>query len=311
MTLLCQPDWSSHHIQCQSPAGPHQMRVWSLGRPDAERLVVCVHGLTRSAQDFGPLASVLAKDAWVLCPDVVGRGGSDWLTDPAHYHIGQYALDMVAMAKQLDLSSRPIDWVGTSMGGLIGMLVAGQGLLTPRRLVLNDVGAVVSGLALGRIGQYLELPTGLLNWDDAEQQVRRRFAGFGPHTDAEWTFLTRAVVCETAQDSRAIPGVDGRHTLRFHHDPEIAAVFRSGMAAQEGAPPDLNLWPVFEPLQMPILLIRGAQSDLLSAAAADEMARRSPRLELATLPGVGHAPSLIKPDQISLIHDFLTQELTA
>ena len=286
-------------IECQSPAGIHRMAVRSWGSSAAPQVVVCVHGLTRVSQDFEPLAERLSDRYWVLAPDVVGRGQSDQLADPSHYHVGQYAMDMQTMAQQLGLSA--VHWVGTSMGGLIAMVMAGQAALGAglrfRSLVLNDVGAVVSGPALDRIGAYLGSNPAFASFEQARGLVEKIFAGFGPHTPAQWDFLARSVL-----------KADSSGQWRFHYDPRIAEPFRSAIAANGGRVADLDLWALYDQIQAPTLLIRGEQSDLLTEAVAREMTLRGPRAQLATIPGVGHAPSLLQTDQIDLVEAFISNQ---
>ena len=294
---MSQTEWLQ--IQCQSPAGAHRMAVRSWGSRTASQVVVCVHGLTRVSQDFEPLADRLSSRYWVLAPDVVGRGQSGRLADPSHYHVGQYAMDMQAMAEQLGLSA--VHWVGTSMGGLIAMVMAGQAAMGAglrfRSLVLNDVGAVVSGPALDRIGAYLGSNPAFSSFEQARGLVEKIFAGFGPHTPAQWDFLARSVL-----------RTDASGQWRFHYDPSIAEPFRSAIAANGGRAADLDLWALYDQIQAPTLLIRGEQSDLLSEAVAQEMTLRGPRAQLATIPGVGHAPSLLQTDQIDLVDAFISNQ---
>ena len=292
-----QTEWLQ--IQCQSPAGAHRMAVRSWGSPTAPQTVVCVHGLTRVSQDFEPLANRLSSRYWVLAPDVVGRGQSDQLTDPSHYHVGQYAMDMQAMAQQLGLAA--VHWVGTSMGGLIAMVMAGQAAMGPglrfRSLVLNDVGAVVSGPALDRIGAYLGSNPAFSSFEQARGLVEKIFAGFGPHTSEQWNFLAQSVL-----------RTDASGQWRFHYDPRIAEPFRVAIAANGGRATDLDLWTLYDQIQAPTLLIRGEQSDLLTEAVAHEMTLRGPKAQLATIAGVGHAPSLLQTDQIDLVEAFISNQ---
>lgn len=289
-----------HTIACQSPEGPHAMVVQEWGDPLSDQVVVCVHGLTRVSDDFQPLAEVLvAAGRRVLAPDVVGRGRSGWLSDPAHYHVGQYALDMQQMAKQLQL--KQLDWVGTSMGGLIAMILLGhpeRASLFPdlnvRRLVLNDVGPLVSGRALDRIAQYLGLEVRMPDYAAVVALCKRIFAGFGEHLESQWDYLARVVVVRESEGH-----------YRFHYDPKISEAFKAGILANGGQAQDLNLWEFYEAIRAETLLVRGAESDLLSTETAEAMTQRGPRAQLVTLAQVGHAPSLLKADQIELIADFL------
>ncbi len=275
------------HVQCASPAGLHRIAYLEWGEVDNSEVLVCVHGLTRCARDFDKLARALSDRYRVVCPDVAGRGDSDWLADPMLYAIPQYVADMVTLVARLDVEQ--VHWVGTSMGGLIGMALAAQKTTPVTRLVLNDAGPVVGKVALERIGTYVGMSPPLPSLQAAEQLVRAVAAPFGPHTDEEWRFLTEVVVRKNA---------DGGY--RFHYDPKIAEPFRKNMP--EG---DLEMWPVWDAIRCPTLVIRGAQSDLLSRATAEQMTARGPQAKLVELPGIGHAPTLLHADQIAIVREFL------
>lgn len=257
------------------------------GRRDNPRVVVCVHGLTRCARDFDFLAHALAGEFRVICPDVAGRGESQWLADPMQYTVPNYVADMVTLIARLDVES--VYWVGTSMGGLIGLGLAAQRDAPIRRMVLNDVGPVLSSAALARIGAYVGKAPRFSDLDAAINYVRTVSAPFGPHTDAQWRFLTEHVV-------RAEP--DG--SLRMHYDPAIAVPFAAHPASM-----DLNLWALYEAVRCPTLLLRGALSDLLSHDTAQAMTLRGPKATLVEFPGVGHAPTLIPAGQIEAVRGFL------
>lgn len=269
-----------------SPAGFHRIAYAEHGPPATRSAVVCVHGLTRNGRDFDDLAAALAdRGRRVACPDMVGRGASDWLADPAHYALPQYCADMVALIARLDIES--VDWIGTSMGGLIGLLLAAMPGTPVRRLVLNDVGPFVSDAALAQIAAGLE-DRAFDDLDALEAHLREVAAGFGPLTDAQWRHLAE-------HGWRALP--DGR--LGRNYDPAIATAMRA-------APPgDVDLWSVYDSVRCPVLVVRGAQSDVLTASTAAEMAGRGPTAEVVTLAGIGHAPALMAEDQIALVRDFL------
>jgi pimeloyl-ACP methyl ester carboxylesterase len=310
------------------------MRVLEFGDSRNPQVVVCVHGLTRSAFDFIPLAERLSSGFRVLCPHVVGRGDSAWLVDPNHYHVGQYAADMQDMAEQLRLG--PVHWVGTSMGGLIALTLLGHPeavrlfpSLAIRALVLNDVGAVISGKALSRIGQYVGMQPVFESFAHACAAARLLFEGFGDHTKDQWRFLASAVVrpadwhaarsrwrdsasvwqpdpqCypQSQADLLAMASYSG--PFQFHYDPAIAAPFRTVFDANQGDVPDADLWSLYDALTCPTLLIRGAKSDLLLPETAQEMTRRGPRARLVEVPNAGHAPSLLAEDQMQEIVAFL------
>lgn len=281
------------------------MAYWewnATGNPAHPHVVVCVHGLSRQGRDFDTLARELSRHARVVCPDVVGRGRSDWLADPAGYQIPQYGADMLALLAQLHQQApiATLDWVGTSMGGLIGMGIAGQpGLPMPapvRRLVLNDVGPSIQWEALQRIGLYLGQPARFDSLQQAADAMWAVSTSFGPHTPAQWLDLSRAMV-------RPLP--DGGFTL--HYDPAIAVPFK-GLTREAAAAGEAALWQLYEGLTAQTLLLRGAQSDLLSRDTAHAMAQRGPRARMVEFEGVGHAPTLVAADQIQVVTDFLLTE---
>jgi pimeloyl-ACP methyl ester carboxylesterase len=274
-------------VKCASPRGLHRISYLEWGEPKNERVLVCVHGLTRCARDFDALAKVMSDRYRVICPDVAGRGDSDWLADPMLYQLPQYLSDMVTLVARLDVEQ--VDWLGTSMGGLIGMTLAAQPGTPVRRLAINDAGPVVSKMSLERIATYVGMAPAFPDLAAAEKYVRAVSATFGPHTDAEWRFLTEVVVRKNA---------DG--TLRLHYDPRLAEPFRATMP--EG---DMELWPIWDAIQCPTLVVHGAQSDLLTAATCEKMKQRGPKAKVVDLAGVGHAPTLMHADQIGIVRDFL------
>jgi pimeloyl-ACP methyl ester carboxylesterase len=255
-----------------------------------------VHGLSRQGRDFDVLASALVERASgrlrVVCPDVVGRGASAWLADPLGYQIPQYAMDMLALLRTLQ--PRTLDWVGTSMGGLIGMAVcahAGSAGLSVRRLVLNDVGPAIQWEAIERIGAYLGRT---VLYDSLEQAAAALWSistGFGAHTPAQWLELSRHMVK---------PRMDGLPGVMLHYDPAIAVPFRS-VTREAAAQGEALLWATYDSITAQTLLLRGAQSDLLSPATALAMTQRGPHARLVEFAGVGHAPTLIAPDQVDAV----------
>jgi pimeloyl-ACP methyl ester carboxylesterase len=274
-------------VRCASPAGLHRMAYLEWGDAANPRVLVCVHGLTRSARDFDRFAMAMSDRYRVVCPDVAGRGDSEWLANPDLYVIPQYVSDMVTLIARLDVES--VHWVGTSMGALIGMALAAQKGTPIERLVMNDAGPVIARAALQRIGMYVGAWPPLPTIEAAEQYVRAASAPFGPHSDAEWRFLTEVVVRQNA---------DG--TYRMHYDPRIAEPYRKAMPEK-----DLEFWHLYEAVRCPTLVLRGEQSDLLSNETARQMSERGPRARLIELPGVGHAPTLLHDDQIRAVREFL------
>lgn len=260
-------------------------REW--GDPANREVIVAVHGLARCARDFDALASALCDRYRVVCPDVAGRGDSEWLPDPMLYQVPQYVADMVTLIARLDVEA--VDWIGTSMGGVIGMALAAQANSPVRRLVVNDAGPVVAKASLERIAAYVGRAPAFPDLAAAEKYVRAVSAPFGPHTDAEWRFLTEVAVR---------PNADG--TLRMHYDPKLAEPFRAQMPEN-----DLEMWPMWDAIRCPAFVLRGAESDLLARATAEQMAKRGPKAKVVEVPGVGHAPTLMHADQIAIVKGFL------
>jgi pimeloyl-ACP methyl ester carboxylesterase len=279
-------------VKCLSTAGFHQMAYVEWGAADNPKVLVCVHGLTRNGRDFDFLAQALAADYRVVCPDVAGRGKSDWLSNKSLYVMPQYCADMATLLARLNVET--VDWLGTSMGGLIGMALAAQPGNPIRRLILNDAGPVVSAVSLARIGDYLGSPPRFDSIEQAEAYVRAVSVPFGPHTDAQWRHLTVHAVREAA---------DGK--IEFRYDPGIAQAYKQGQQLSGGK--DVELWPLFDAITCPTLLLRGEQSDLLAPQTAQAMTERGPRAQWVEIPGVGHAPTLMDEAQIAPVRNFLLQ----
>jgi pimeloyl-ACP methyl ester carboxylesterase len=260
------------------------------GDPDAERLAICVHGLARNCRDFDFLAQALLPEFRVVCPDVVGRGRSDWLPAKEDYAYPQYCADLTALIARVTAGGRQrkIHWVGTSMGGILGMLLASRPNTPIERLVLNDVGAVIPKAALERLRTYVGTDPRFTTLDELEAMVRIVSAPFGPLTDAQW----RHLAVHSAKQFE-----DG--SWGFRYDPGIATPFRKQPLA------DVDLWQHWDAITCPTLLIRGAQSDLLLKETAAAMTGRGPRPRLVEFAGVGHAPMLMADDQIRVVREFL------
>jgi pimeloyl-ACP methyl ester carboxylesterase len=282
-----------HTVSCLGSRGLHRMAYWEWGDAANPRVLVCVHGLSRQGRDFDTLAQDLAGDYRVVCPDVVGRGRSDRLADPTGYAIPAYVADMVTLLARLNADT--VDWVGTSMGGLIGLGLASlphpAGSLV-RRLVLNDVGPTIQPASLQRIGSYLGQPAHWRTLDDAADALWAISQGFGAHTREQWLALTRP---------QLVPDGDG---FKPHYDPAIAVPFRAITPALAAAGEAL-LWQSYDRLTCATLLLRGADSDLLARDTALAMTQRGPRARLVEFAGVGHAPTLVQPEQRQAVRDFL------
>lgn len=281
-------------VLCASPIGLHRLAYWEWlpeGSSDARLpVVVCVHGLTRNARDFDRLAQRLATRYRVICPDMAGRGRSQWLADSALYAVPQYVADCVTLIARLDVER--IAWVGTSMGGLIGMSLAALGGSPIATLVLNDIGPVIDTAGLARIGSYVGQAPSFERYEDCVAYTRQSAASFGPHDDDGWDALSRHYWVQRS---------DGR--WHAHYDPRIAEPFKAWVGQ-----PALDLWPIYEAVRCPTLLVRGEQSDLLTAEVARAMSTRGPRARLVEFSGVGHAPSFIPTDQIDVVDHFLREQ---
>lgn len=265
--------------------GFHKIAYTEWGEASLRPPVICVHGLTRNGRDFDKLARALQDEGKVFCPDIAGRGKSDWLPDPFLYAYPQYLSDMTALYART--GSEKIDWVGTSMGGIIGMLLAGTENSPIRRLVVNDVGPFIPLPALKRIGTYVSAEPFFADATEIERHLRKIYAPFGFLSDEDWGHLA-------AHSWRRLP--DGK--LALAHDPAIGQNF---MALKE----DVNFWNIYDRIRCPVLLLRGALSDILSAETAEEMTRRGPHADLLEFPNTGHAPALMDQTQITAIKKFL------
>lgn len=266
-------------------AGFLALRWWEWGPADGP-VVVCVHGLTRCGRDFEALAETLAAEGMrVICPDLPGRGASDWLPDPTLYAVGSYAAALTHLIARID---GPVDWVGTSLGGVLGMMLAAAPHTPLRRLVLNDTGFHVAQPAIARIHDYLrDAPESFPDIAALEAHLRRIHAPFGALSDADWRHLA---------EISALPAPGGG--LRMHYDPALAEPILAG-------PPEaLDLAPLWDAVALPTLVLRGAESDLLTAETAAAMAQR-PAVRLVTIPGVGHAPALLDAAQVQEVARFL------
>ncbi|MBV9859473.1 MAG: alpha/beta hydrolase [Alphaproteobacteria bacterium] len=268
------------------PQGFLNLAYWEWEGPPNAPVVLCVHGLTRNGRDFDLLAQSLSKQFRVVCPDMPGRGRSDWLPHAQDYSFPVYLAVAAALFARLDVPG--VLWVGTSMGGLIGMLLASLPKTPVRRLVLNDVGPFLPQAGLERIGGYVAADPAFSNRYELEAYLRETLAGFGPLTDTQWRHLI-AHSGRTREDGR----------LGLAYDPKIGEAFKSGPVG------DLDLWSFYDRVECPTLVIRGADSDLLRPRDAIAMTERGPRAQVIELPGVGHAPALMADDQIETVRSFL------
>ena len=272
-------------LQSLSPHGFHRVTYYEWGDPANSRVVICVHGLSRNGRDFDVLGEALAPTHRVLAVDIPGRGASQWLPNPNDYVFTTYLTTLTALIARS--GAERVAWVGTSMGALLGMVMAAQPNTPVERLVINDAGPLIEPAAIARIRDYVGLAPTFATYEEADAYIRLVSKPFGALTDAQWDFLTRTSVARNAE---------GRWALTY--DPGIAVPFRNA-----AAPPDL--WPVWDAIRCPTLLLRGANSDLLSAATAKAMTERGPKARLLEFAGVGHAPMLLSRDQYDPVVEFL------
>ena len=281
----------ARNLPVLGPQGFHSLAYWEWEGPPGAATVICVHGLTRNGRDFDFLAEALSSRFRVICPDMPGRGRSDWLDDDAAYSFPFYLSVLAALYARLDAAA--VYWVGTSMGGLLGMLFAALPKSPVRRLVLNDVGPVLPKAGLKRIAQYVGRDPGFSNRQELEAYLRDVHAAFGPLSDAQWRHLA-----EHSGRTRS----DGR--LGLAYDPKIGAAFGDSDAALQ----DIDFGPFYDQIRCPTLVIRGGQSDVLRTGDAAAMTERGPRAQLREFSGIGHAPALMADDQIAAIRDFLSAQ---
>ena len=279
-----------HHVPVLRGRAVQRMAYREWGDPANPAVLVCVHGLSRQGLDFDVFARAMADRYRVVAPDVFGRGDSDWLPDPAGYQVPLYAADMVALIARLGVDT--VHWVGTSMGGLIGMVVAALGQSPVTRLVLNDVGPQIQADAVSRIGTYLGQPGHWSTEQAAADALWAISSGFGPHTPEQWLALSRPMLR---------PDGDG---FKLHYDPAIAQVFRQ-FKPENAAAGEQVMWAMYDQIRARTLVLRGADSDLLSPEGAQAMTRRGPKAALVEFAGVGHAPMLTNAHQIEAVRTFL------
>ena len=294
-----------NYVQCpdmtNGVAGNHRMAYWSWGNATHAHVVVCVHGISRQGRDFDTLAKALigldGQRCRVVCVDIAGRGHSDWLRDPRMYQVPSYAADMGALLVALRAGgAQTIDWVGTSMGGLIGIAVAPQPAAGLRKLVLNDVGPVVQWAALQRISSYIGADPRFASVQEGADKMWEVSASFGPHTAAQWLALSQPMLRPVTDGSGG--------NFKLHYDPAIAVPVKA-TTPELAAQGEAMLWQLYDAISCDTLLIRGAESDLISPATAQAMQARGPKARLVEFAGVGHAPTLMADDQVAAVVAFL------
>lgn len=290
--MMSEARWNS--VQCSSPAGLHRIAYKEWGDPQNERVLVCVHGVTRVADDFDALAAALCDEYRVVCPDVAGRGRSERLRDPQLYALPQYVADMVTLVARVTAGGPDkVDWFGTSMGGLIGMALASLPGTPVTKLVLNDIGPTLDAAAMARIADYIGQDLRFPDYETGARFVREVSSSFGPHSDEQWNKLAGDVL-------RQEPG----GAWVRHYDLAVADGFKA-MSIDRADHDQAALWRAYDAIACPTLLVRGELSDLLSNETAQAMTVRGPRPQLVEIPGVGHAPTFVHADQIAIARAFL------
>lgn len=289
VTTIHQGD--TFYVQCSHGESEHRMAYHAWGDPHNDRVLLCVHGLTRRGSDFQTLAEALCRNYYVVCPDVVGRGNSDRLSNPMLYAIPQYVSDIERLINVLGVSK--VDWLGTSMGGLIGMVYAAMPNSPIRRLLINDVGPKIEPEAIKRLASYVGQPFTFAKRADALDRLNAICATFGEHTPEEWETYNGPMLIER----------NGQWVM--HYDPDISVPFASvnPIMAKAG---EMAMWYAFKNIHIPILIVRGGDSDLLSAATVAEMCKTNPQARSIEIPNVGHAPAFVKPEQVALAKEFFS-----
>ncbi|QWD91592.1 alpha/beta fold hydrolase [Polynucleobacter sp. MWH-Braz-FAM2G] len=283
-------DGETFYVDCLSGDEKHRMAYHVWGNPN-NKVLLCVHGLTRRGSDFKTLAQAMCKEYYVVCPDIVGRGESDRLSNPMLYAVPQYVSDIATLVKKLGVSQ--VDWFGTSMGGLIGMVYASMPNSPIRRMLINDVGPRIEPEAIKRLGSYVGQPFAFADRADALNRLNEICASFGEHTPQEWEIYNGPMLVQK----------DGKWIM--HYDPNISVPFASvnPIMAKAG---EMAMWHAFKQIHIPMLIVRGGDSDLLSAATVAEMCKVNPYARSIEIPHVGHAPAFVKQEQIALAKEFFS-----
>jgi pimeloyl-ACP methyl ester carboxylesterase len=277
-------------VQWLSPQGLHSLGYREWGAPDNPHVLIAVHGLTRTGADFEYLAQALSHKVRVIAPDMPGRGLSEWLPNGAMYVIPYYLSACVALVARTN--STTLDWLGTSMGGLIGMAYASVPHNPIRKLILNDVGPQLNLDALKRIGDYVSKQVMFDTKEQACEYIKQITLPFGPHTSEQWKLLCGSVL------------VQKENKWTTHYDPAIADSFQD-LSEVTTKSHEQTLWAAYDAITAQTLLVRGELSDLLSPDTAQQMTQRGPKAKLVEVRGVGHAPTFMQNEQIALIEQFL------
>jgi len=274
-------DFREHFVKCCG----YEIHVRAWGDP-AKRPLIMMHGLARLADDFDHVAPHFTDQYYVLCPTMIGRGFSGWAKDPdREYTVPFYVAQMFELLDHFGVST--CDWIGTSMGGLIGLYATAEVAGRIEKLVLNDIGPELDPNAVARIKSYVGASPEFETIDDVEKLVRLVYAPFGVANDATWAFLASRSV-------RRLPNGN----FMMHYDPEVMRIFAEHIDS-------FDAWDVFDALPCPVMLISGEQSDLIPRAIVDKMKNKKPEMPVFAVANCGHAPHLNDKAQINAIRDFL------
>lgn len=275
------------------------------GDPQNKDVVVCVHGLSRNARDFDYLAAALADKYRVICVDIVGRGKSEWLEDKSRYDYTTYVDDILKLLKHLDINK--VDWVGTSMGGIIGMIVAGRYPDLIKKMVLNDIGPIIPGDAIARILKNAASKHEFRSSTDAEKALRNKMSTFGITNEEHWKHVIKHGI---------VKKLDSRYC--FAYDPEIipprkiynkirAIIATILCLKRRSGYSDIDLMDIWDKVSCPLLALRGKLSDVVNDDVVGIMRSSNKDIKIVELDDVGHAPMLMEEEQIKVVHDWLTE----
>lgn len=291
-----------------SEEGFHRVAYTEWGTPNKTNVpIICVHGLTRNGRDFDSLANYLSYlGAHVFCPDIVGRGESDWLKNPLHYTYEQYIADMNALIARTHATQ--VDWIGTSMGGLIGMFLAAAEQSPIRRLILNDIGAQVPAKGLARLAKYVGKDPEFTSFDAAKAYFKATYADFGKLTEEQWQHFTKNSIREITP-SLFVTKIDHGVKLGTTKSKIALHSLLHPLRALEGTLFDFDLWHVWRKIKCPVLLIHGKNSDMLLPNIIEKMQQIHSEITVIEIPDAGHAPALLDPTHHEMIYRWLIKTI--
>lgn len=275
---------------------------WGSSAPE-HPTVICVHGYTRNGRDFDTLAHYLGvKGRHVFCPDVVGRGDSSWFKQAHHYNFTQYVADMNALIARTH--AQQIDWIGTSMGGMIGMMMAALPNTPIRRLILNDIGPQIPLHGLRKLAKYIGNEPEFKSVEEAKQYFKANYSEFGILTEQQWDTFTEHSIEQRAAKvyvAKVDPGIKNpKSTMQA-----VSDFFHHPQKSLEGILYDIDLWSIWKKIRCPVLVIHGVRSDLLTPEIIRKMIRTHPKTEVYEVENAGHAPALLETSQHEIIEQWL------